>query len=181
MKNLHAWLQDLLMFVCNAHDALSISEKKSVRRFDMATPYVVHPIWCAMSFIAEWSLTLETRKLGAHVLLLHDVIEDTRAELPDGTPDEVVLLVNEMTFDGGFEEERCTVWERSDFCILLKLYDKVSNLFDAAWMHPRKKAVYKAYVAELIAFVKEKYGDLVIIGFAESLIYSHEEVFHDSH
>ena len=49
---------------------------------------------------------------------------------------------------------------------LLKLYDKVSNLFDAVWMKDEKWNNLVDYTLKLRQFVLETYGDLNIVKIA---------------
>src|ERR1700737_3082179 len=68
------------------------------RTWDETTPYAIHPIWCAMTFLSETTLPADLREIGYHVLLWHDLLEDTELKsLPPNTPGEVRELVDELT------------------------------------------------------------------------------------
>ena len=61
------------------------------------------------------------------------------------------------------------VWDRSDVCKLLKLYDKVSNLLDGAWMPKHKWNVYVDHTAKLARFVEGNFGELNIVKLARAM------------
>lgn len=161
-------LSNLIGFVFDAHDRCPTEPGKAFRKWDGETPYAVHPCWCAMTLLAEDTLPKKIRQIGAQALLLHDILEDTTARLPEGLEPEVVKLVEEMTFPGGSAQEMVEVWGRSDECKLLKLYDKVSNLLDASFMSVEKRAKYNQYAAKLCDEVEAKYGLLNIVRMARA-------------
>lgn len=163
-------LQQLTAFAFEAHRDHAKRPSKAVRLWDQRTPYAIHPTWCAMTLLTETSLPADLRERGAYALLLHDVPEDTDAELPDFVTDDVLALVDEMTFASSDEEMRL-VWSRSKECLLLKLYDKVSNLLDGTWMDAKKRKKYKAYARKLLRVVAESFGpDLNIIRIARAVL-----------
>ena len=148
-----------------AHSKFAKSERDKVRFSDMVTPYSVHPIWCAMTLLAETALPDEVREIGFQALLWHDTLEDTTLPLPQDAKDEVKALVEEMTFRS-FKEEKQLLWGRSDMTKLLKLYDKVSNLLDGGWMSARKWNDYVEHTVKLTEFVEKNYGELNIVRIA---------------
>ena len=111
----------------------------------------------------------ELRVAGAIALAFHDLLEDTTADLPADTSKRVRALVEGMTFRGGSAEEMEMVWERGTEILLLKLYDKVSNLLDGQWMDLAKAAAYKAYTLKLADVVQKEYGPLAIIKIAQAV------------
>lgn len=121
-----------------------------------------------MAILQEPSVNEELRWEGAFALLLHDVLEDTTAGLPVGTSARVAELVEGMTFESS-DVEMETVWERSAEIRLLKLYDKVSNLLDGAWMSTAKRERYLAYTLRLADDVEANFGLLSIVRQARSL------------
>lgn len=151
-----------------AHAEQPTKPSKAVRKWDGKTPYGIHPTWCAMTLLTETSLPEELRATGAQALLLHDVLEDTTAGLPQGTPDEVAKLVEGMTFASS-DEEMELIWTRSQEIKLLKLYDKVSNLLDGSWMSKEKAERYAAYLLRLCDEVEPQYGKLNIIRIARAI------------
>ena len=134
----------------------------AVRYHDHLTPYVVHPIWCAMTLLTEMQLSLALRVRGYQALLWHDVLEDTDLQLPEETAADVAELVDEMTY-ASFREERERIWEKSEEARLLKAYDKVSNLLDGGWMKNEKWNTHVEYTERLLSFVAKRYGDLNIV------------------
>lgn len=160
-------LAGLIGFVFEAHDQQATEPKKRFRKWDRQTPYAIHPVWCAMTILAETALPEELRTDGAQALLLHDLLEDTTAELPEGVSGRVRELVEEMTFES-FEEEAELVWQRSEACQLLKLYDKVSNLLDMNWRTDKREA-YKTYTLRLAELAAQRYGELNIVKMAHTI------------
>ena len=158
-------LRDAIDHAIRAHARHSKSPRGAVRFSDGKTPYAIHPIWCAMTLLTETTLPEDLRRAGYLALLWHDVLEDTTLPLPEEAPPEVVSLVQELTFHS-FDEEVTAIWERSDTAKLLKLYDKVSNLLDAAWMSDRKWDRYVAYTRRLAEFAERRYGALNIVRIA---------------
>jgi hypothetical protein len=154
----------------DAHDNRSVEPRKCFRKYDMQTPMYVHPTWCAMTLMHETSLSYEMRERGALALQLHDVLEDTTAGLPEGLSEDVVRLVEEMTFES-YGAELDSFWKISKEAQLLKLYDKVSNLMDGAWMSPEKRAIYIAYTKLLTQKARENYGELNVVKIAEAICF----------
>ncbi len=164
---------DTLMTVMShafaAHNDNPVQPRKAFRKHDKVIPYGIHPCWAAMTLLHETSLDLGTRWNGALALLLHDVLEDTTAGLPEGTSKVVAELVDEMTFDS-YGAELDSWWKISDLAKLLKLYDKVSNLMDGAWMPDEKKKMYVFYTLRLVEAVEASYpDDLNIVKIARAL------------
>jgi (p)ppGpp synthase/HD superfamily hydrolase len=158
-------LKDLSKAIAHAFRAHSYAPAEAhmaVRKWDSRTPYAVHPVWCAMTFLTETSLPEQLRIDGAKALLFHDLLEDTTADLPSDASKRVRELVAEMTFESS-DEEMEKVWGRSRECRLLKLYDKVSNLLDGSWMDLEKRAKCVAYTRRLADDVARNYGLLNIV------------------
>lgn len=164
-------LCEIMNYAVNTHNTQPIMPRKAFRKWDERTPYGIHPIWCAMTILHETSSVLsELRHIGAEVLLLHDILEDTTAGLPEETDKGVRRLVDQMTF-ASTEEEMRLVWERQPFIRLLKLYDKVSNLMDGAWMSDELRAKYAEYTRKLADDAEENFGkDLNILKIARALV-----------
>lgn len=163
-----AELSAAIHYAMIAHAERATKPSKAVRKWDGITPYGVHPVWCAMSLLQEPLVSEELRWNGALALLFHDVLEDTTAELPRGTSARVAELVDGMTFESS-DEEMVKVWDESEEIRLLKLYDKVSNLLDGAWMNPEKRERYLRYTELLAEDVEKNFGNLGIVRQARAL------------
>jgi (p)ppGpp synthase/HD superfamily hydrolase len=161
-------LTNLITYVFNAHSVGATEPSKSVRKWDGKTPYAIHPVWCAMTILAETSLPEDVRQRGVKALLLHDILEDTTFDLPEETPEDVALIVRGMTFVS-FDEEVKLIWERSDEVKLLKLYDKTSNLLDSTWMSFSKREQYEEYLIDLCLDTEPVYGELNIHRIAKAI------------
>ena len=161
-------LKNSINHTIEAHANYPKSPKDTIRFWDKSTPYAIHPIWCAMTLLAETELKEEIRLPGYQALLWHDTLEDTNLPLPEVTSPEVVRLVEEMTFKN-FDDEKEKIWQRSDMTKLLKLYDKISNLLDGTWMRDEKWNAYVKHTLKLSDFVAEKYGELDIVKIARAI------------
>lgn len=161
-------LSRLLSYSLRAHDKSPTSPAKAFRKWDGKTPYGAHPVWCTLTILAETSLPASLRERGAEILSYHDILEDTKAQLPKGTSRAVSRGVKGMTF-AGFDEEMRLVWLRSKETRLLKLYDKVSNLLDGAWMSAEKRRAYNRHTLRLARDVERNYGRLNIVKIARAI------------
>ncbi len=121
-----------------------------------------------MTILAEPLLPEATRRVGSIVLLWHDLLEDTTANVLDNTPEPVRQLVQEMTFDS-FDHEMRDLWQRSDLTKLFKLYDKTSQFFDAVWLRDQRYAQLLKHTQQLTTFVQQTYGELNIVKLAQAL------------
>ncbi|MBI5841622.1 MAG: hypothetical protein HZB19_16140 [Chloroflexi bacterium] len=147
----------------DAHTHHGKTDDAKIRLWDRSTPYAIHPIWCGMTLLTETSLAEDVRLIGYKALLWHDILEDTDFPLPEEVEPEVKTLVEEMTFPDGFEQEKIFLWERSSIAKLMKLYDKVSNLLDAAWMPDEQWNDHVSHALQLTDFVEKTYGNLNIV------------------
>lgn len=163
-----------ISFCINGH--ANFSRRSNTRSWDGKTPYLVHPIWCAMTFLQETKLSKDVvikREECALALLFHDFVEDTILVLPHWLPDCSIGLINQMTFSGevgstAIEIEQ--IWSCSPLVRLLKLFDKVSNLLDGLWMSDEKwNNQYVPYVLRLATDVQGNYGDLNIVRIARAV------------
>lgn len=145
-----------------AHTHFPNTPRDAVRLWDRHTPYVIHPIWCAMTLLTETALDETIRYPGAIVLLWHDTLEDTQLPLPKDTQPEIRQLVHEMTF-ANLDEEFERVWERSDTTKLLKLYDKVSQFLDGVWLTDTRWNQLVQHTRKLEQFVLARYGESNIV------------------
>jgi hypothetical protein len=145
-------------YVINAHINLAKSSDKAVRAWDGKTPYAIHPVWCATMIQSETTLPADVRTRGTLTLLYHDVDEDTTASLPTTLPADITALIGHMTFPGGMKQEMEDLWTKPSEVLLYKLYDKVSNLMDGAWMSDELTTRYVAHTKRLLAEIERTYG-----------------------
>lgn len=162
-------ISDSIDFCINAHMGNSRSENDRIRFWDQKTPYVIHPIWCAMTLLTETSLPEDLRVNGFQALMWHDVLEDTTLSLPESTTPLVKEWVQDMTFSD-LETEMRDIWQRPPVIRLLKLYDKTSNLMDGIWMKPEKQNRYRHFTDRLLNDVSANYGKLNITRIAEAIL-----------
>ena len=162
-------LHTVIGYVYQAHQKNPVKPKADLRYWDLQTPYVIHPVWCGMTILTETKLPEEIRVPGAWALLLHDVLEDTTSGLPSDTPKLVEKLVKEMTFES-IEEEMRLMSNAPEEIVLLKLYDKVSNLLDAVWMKGKSRQEYVDYSSGLLSKTEKNYGSLNIVQIAKNII-----------
>src|SRR3989344_4627174 len=158
-----------LAYIIQAHTEKVRPEASSVRKWDEKTPYYTHPIWCAAMIRSETSLPEEIRVEGSQVLLYHDILEDTTAELPLWLSDNVKNFIHGMTFKSS-EDEWENLWQRDEVLRLLKLYDKTHNIMDAIWMQPERKQKHLDHLKLLCWDVEGNYGMLNITKIAKAFI-----------
>lgn len=151
-----------ITYVINAHTNHPSKPSKAFRKWDGKTPAYMHPLWCATTIAAETNLDEITRYEGELALLYHDVLEDTTLQLPNWLSERIKVLVGEMTFPGGMAQEMKDVWDKSKETRLYKLYDKIHNLLDGAWMDEEKRKGYEEYTRRLCEDVERNYGELNI-------------------
>lgn len=154
-----------LAYIIDAH---SNKSGNRTRKWDMKTPYYVHPIWCAAMILHETSLPGDIRKDGSQALLYHDVLEDTTAGLAPWLSGRVRSLTMGMTFDSS-EDEWENLWKRDKEVRLLKVYDKTSNLLDGIWMTPERREKHVTHLRRLVEDVEGNYGGLNILNVAKTL------------
>lgn len=173
--NIESLLGDI-NYVIRAHSSCPREPHKAYRKWDGKTPYSIHPIWCGLTILTETTLSERDRHDGALALFYHDIAEDTTAPLPRWLSEEVVRLVHNMTFFGGFKEEVDGIWSKSPFVRLLKLYDKVSNLLDGrdTWMpkkdDPLYRQKYEGHTLQLCADAEKNFGKLNITIIARKIL-----------
>lgn len=165
-------LEVLIQFVIKAHSEMAKDAAKTVRTWDKKTPYYIHTLWCAMTILTEENLSEAIRWLGAQVLLLHDVPEDTKVKLPAYIETEVVKYVEEMIFTSSADEMK-HIWNKRGLTKLFKLYDKVSNMLDSSWMLKERGEIYYEerieYLEKLTDFAEEGFGQLNIVVMARTV------------
>lgn len=166
--NIAQAIVDSMVFAKSAHIDTPIMPDDAVRFHDHSTPYIVHPIWCAMTILSETTLDEPRRLNGYLALMWHDVLEDTNATLPNDTDDEVRNLITDMTFPS-FAIEKELIWLQSEEVRLLKLYDKTSNLLDASHLSIEKWNAYVEFTHLLIADVEKNFGQLNIVKIAKAI------------
>ena len=155
-------LGEAITFAIQTHTFFANTPRDAARLWDHQTPYVIHPIWCAMTLLTETKLPQEIRYPGAIVLLWHDILEDTQRPLPPHTQPIIQNLVQEMTF-ASLDEEFEQLWQRSDTTKLLKLYDKVSQFLDGIWLADARWNQLVRHTRQLEQFVVTTYGELNIV------------------
>ncbi|MBI4162800.1 MAG: hypothetical protein HY513_03890 [Candidatus Aenigmarchaeota archaeon] len=159
-------------YVIAAHRDHPKEPRNAYRRWDLATPYSAHPIWCATTILTETSLPQDLREEGALALLYHDVTEDTTTELPEDLPSIVLEDVNDMTFETS-AAELTQLWTRKPKIRLFKVYDKVSNWLDSIWMQERGSAYIderKAFALRLVEDAERNYGTLNVVKIGRAVL-----------
>ena len=151
-----------------AHTHFANTPRAAVRLWDRQTPYVIHPIWCAMTLLTETQLPADLRYPGALALLWHDTLEDTQLPLPAHTAPLVRELVHEMTF-ASLDDEFVRLWQRSPTAKLLKLYDKTSQFLDGTWLADARWNQLVEHTRRLEAFAVAQYGELNIVRIARAV------------
>ena len=154
-----------LTYIISAHNFKAKEPAKRMRKWDLTTPYSIHPIWCAMTILHEPLLSKDIRERGSLVLGYHDIPEDTNASLPDWLSQEVRGLIMAMKFDSS-EDEWKNLWKKDKEVRLYKLYDKTGNMLDGAWMEKERRMQHLAHLQKLTEDVRKNYGTLNIVRIA---------------
>ena len=162
---------EYISFAAVAHQEKVLPAAKALRTFPSGekTPYFMHSLWCANMLWLDSDLPESIRYPGAQALLFHDILEDTSASLPNDISYEVKYLVQEMTYKGGFNEEKTAVLTKPPIVQLLKLYDKTATLYDGD-MKPGRVYEWTEFMLKLINVVEREYGTLNIVLLARELI-----------
>ena len=163
-------LEEQIAMAIRAHRDFPKEDDMAVRRWDGETPYSVHSIWGGVTLLHETELNKEFRECGSQALFFHDILEDTNFDLlmVEDLPERTREFVDKMTFESSAQEMEL-IWGAEPEIKLLKLYDKVSNLMDGAWMSPEKKEKYTDYTKKLTEDVEENYGQLNIVKIAKAI------------
>lgn len=167
----HRRFIEYIAFIARAHQEKVLPTAKALRTFPSGekSPYFTHSLWCAMMLWLDSALPESIRYPGAQALLFHDILEDTSEQLPDDVSDEVRYLVQEMTYKGGFNEEKHAVLTKPPIIQLLKLYDKTATLYDGD-LKPGRCQEWTEFMEKLIETVEREYGELNIVLLAKTLI-----------
>jgi len=152
-----------------SHGSFPKKPENANRLWDGRTPYIVHPILCACLLASEQKLPLSVRAKGIRVLLFHDVLEDTTADLPKDLRKEVVQGIKDMTVEGARLEWE-DIWSLPPDIRLFKLFDKTANLLDTLNTDQEIKKKNRELVNRLIEDVKKNFGMLNIIVIAKALL-----------
>lgn len=159
-------LKRLLDFVYSAHQ--EHNTRKDFRQ-DGKVPFIVHPMWCALTLLNDQRIPFEERELGYQVLLLHDILEDTSLEIPDYIDPKVLEHVKEMTHNTWEEEQN--IDSKSPFIKLLKLCDKIASMYDETVRdEPVRRKEWKALTQKLLNDVKNHYGEIRLVTLAKAIL-----------
>lgn len=132
---------------------------KNFRDFDglKATPLTYHSWFAANAIALEPQLPLAVRILGANVLLLHDVGEDSKLGLPRAVHPLVKEYVLALTSNGSSAQAMQEIWTKPELARLFKLYDLWSNAFDGffagGWMHRRGTTYRSEWIGRVLPLV----------------------------
>lgn len=159
-------LKRLLDLIYSAHQ--EHNTRKDYRQ-NGTVPFIVHPIWCALTILNDQRIPYEERVLGYQALLLHDILEDTSLPVPDYVNERVLGCVREMSHDTWEEEQN--VEKKSDFIKLLKLCDKVASMYDETVRNePQRRSEWKALTQKLLVDVENHYGNIRLVTLAKAIL-----------
>jgi len=160
------YFKQLLDLVYSAHH--EHNTRKDFRQGGKV-PFIVHPIWCALTILNDPRIPFEERELGYQVLLLHDILEDTSLEIPDYVDPKVLEYVKEMTHNTWKEEQ--DIDSKSPFIKLLKLCDKIASMYDETVRNePVRRKEWKALTQKLLDDVKNHYGKINLVILAKAIL-----------
>ncbi len=156
-----------------AYQAYQEESHKDTLRQKGKTPYITHPVFAASLLLADRRIPWKDRFIGYQVLILHDVLEDTNAKLPDWLSDEVINGVKELTFKDSLSLENKfeIVKKKDDFIKLLYLCDTLSNLYEEHVALPvKRRKLWKEMVGWFAREVEKAYGDIRVVEVANAMI-----------
>jgi hypothetical protein len=159
-------LKQLLDLIYSAHQE---HNTRNDFRQNEKVPFIVHPIWCALTLLNDQRIPFKERELGYQVLLLHDIIEDTSLVVPDYIDQKVLDCVKEMTHDT-WEEEK-NIEKKSDFIKLLKLCDKIASMYDETVRNDlQRRKEWKILTQKLFVDVEKHYGNIRLVTLAKAIL-----------
>jgi len=166
MKIKHKDFKKLLDFVYKAHQE---HNTKCDFRQKGKVPFIVHPIWCALTLLNDQRIPFKERKIGYQILLLHDVLEDTSLDMPNYVDSKVVKGVKEMTHSSWEEEQNIS--KKSNFIKLLKLCDKIASMYDETVKRgPKRRREWKILTQKLLKDVENHYGNIQLVILAKAIL-----------
>ncbi len=133
-------------------------------------PFIVHPLWCALTLLNDQRIPFEEREIGYQVLLLHDILEDTSLPIPDYIDEKIIEYVKEMTHTSWQEEQ--DINQKSYFIKLLKLCDKIASMYDETVRKnvPGRRREWKALTQKLLQDVESHYGNIRLVVLARAIL-----------
>jgi (p)ppGpp synthase/HD superfamily hydrolase len=154
-----------------AYDAYQNKSKKDKTRQEGKTPFITHPFFAASLLLADQRIPWEDRYYGYQILVLHDVLEDTTAGLPEWLDTKVIEGVKDLSFPNNpsIEEELEIFKKKGGFIELLALCDKISNVYEEHVSEYHRKE-WKKVCEKLIQEVKRDYGDIRIVEISETVL-----------
>lgn len=159
-------LKRLLDLIYSAHQ--EHNTRKDFRQ-NGKVPFIVHPMWCALTLLNDQHIPFEERELGYQVLLLHDILEDTSLEIPDYVDPKVLEHVKEMTHDTWEEEQNIN--NKSPFIKLLKLCDKIASMYDETVRNETvRRKEWKALTQKLLDDVENHYGKIRLVTLSKAIL-----------
>lgn len=169
-----AYFKKLLDFVHEAHQ-VNARESSYTTRQKGTVPFTAHPLWCALMLLEDATVNQDERELGFQVLLLHDVLEDTKEALPGWIDPSVPPLVREMTY-ASWEAERAEALRKNEFLQLLKLIDKVSTIYDRGIGTRSKGREWRDLAQQLWRNTRARYGHTQVHKLMSMIIHEWHEV-----
>lgn len=159
-------LKRLLNLAYSAHQ--EHNTRKDFRQ-DGKVPFVVHPMWCALTLLNDQRIPFAERELGYQALLLHDILEDTNLEVPDFVEPKVIECVKEMTHDSWEDEQN--IASKSNFIKLLKLCDKIASMYDeTVRQEPQRRKEWKILTQKLLDDVEKHYGNIRLVTLTKAIL-----------
>lgn len=163
-------IMQYLKFVFKAHNEQDITHDELFRQFGK-TPYPTHCLLAAQLLLSDQRVPWKERKLGYLALLLHDIKENTAAELPDWVDPQVKKLVNELALDRSNNDATTEqqVLNKPDSIKLLILVDMLSNLYEEHVKLQHRK-IWIAGMKKLMHILESEYGKTRVFTIARALI-----------
>jgi hypothetical protein len=148
------------------HQEKALSLRLGIRAHDLRTPFVVHPLQCALAVLAEPGLDGELRVQLFDVLLHHELEAQTGIE-PDFLPLPIQEMIRSLRCLSWSEE---LGWSAPPEIRLAKLYSLTFDIMD--WQI--QAAACAELLSRLIADVQHEFRLLNIVELAQLKLHSQE-------
>jgi hypothetical protein len=137
-----------------------------VRAHDKATPFAVHPIWCAISILSAPDLNQDLRVDGFWIILNHN-LENYTGKKPDCSQVILEKIHSLQCLSYVKEADGAITWSAPPEIRLFKLFEQVHKLYDN---EHECDDIELDLTQDLLADVQTNYGNLKIVRIAKALM-----------
>ncbi|MFZ6014971.1 MAG: hypothetical protein ACOYUZ_01280 [Patescibacteria group bacterium] len=140
--------------------------RANVRKHDLATPFAVHPLWCAISILSAPDIEQDLRLAGYKVLLEH-ALEPQTGKAPDADRIQLEQIRSLRCLSRVKNDDGSLRWSAPPEIRLFKLFEVVHNLYDD---EIDGDDLNIKLARDLVGDVQANFGNLKIIRIAKALL-----------